>query len=63
MKHYKNGVISFEEAMANATNPDDFDLRLRGITGAADRWEDHGKEQQQASEPPKDSSQKGFTKY
>ncbi len=63
MKHYKNGVISFEEAMSNATNPDDFDLRLRGITGAADRWEDHGKEQQQASEPPKDNSQKGFTKY
>lgn len=63
MKHYKNGVISFEEAMSNATNPDDFDLRLRGITGAADRWEDHGKEQQQASEPPKDNTQKGFTKY
>jgi twitching motility protein PilT len=63
MKHYKNGVISFEEAMSNATNPDDFDLRLRGITGAADRWEDHGKEQQQAAEPPKDNTQKGFTKY
>ncbi|MBD3403338.1 PilT/PilU family type 4a pilus ATPase [candidate division GN15 bacterium] len=38
MKLYKQGMISFEEAMANATNPDDFDLRLKGITGAADRW-------------------------
>jgi len=26
---YKQGMISFEEAMANATNPDDFDLRRR----------------------------------
>ncbi len=42
MKLYKNGMISFEEAMANASNPDDFDLRLRGITGAADRWGDAG---------------------
>lgn len=63
MKHYKNGMISFEEAMANATNPDDFDLRLRGITGAADRWGEEGKAAEQPPEPPKNSSQKGFTKY
>ncbi len=42
MKLYKQGMISFEEAMANATNPDDFDLRLKGITGAADRWGETG---------------------
>lgn len=40
MRLHKQGMISFEEAMAAATNPDDFDLRLKGITGAADRWED-----------------------
>jgi twitching motility protein PilT len=42
MKLYKQGMISFEEAMANASNPDDFDLRLKGITGAADRWGENG---------------------
>ncbi|RME19510.1 MAG: PilT/PilU family type 4a pilus ATPase [Candidatus Zixiibacteriota bacterium] len=39
MRLYKQGMISFEDAMANASNPDDLDLRLKGITGAADRWE------------------------
>ena len=42
MKLYKQGMLSFEEAMSQATNPDDFDLRLRGITGAADRWDEAG---------------------
>ncbi len=42
MKLFKQGMLSFEEAMAQATNPDDFDLRLRGITGAADRWDEAG---------------------
>lgn len=40
MKIYKQGLISFEEAMQNSSNPDDFDLRLKGITGSADRWKD-----------------------
>jgi twitching motility protein PilT len=41
MKLYRNGVISYEEAMTQATNPDDFDLRLKGITAASDRgWND-----------------------
>ena len=43
MKLHKQGLISFEEAMANATNPDDFDLRVKGITGSADRWDDEAK--------------------
>ncbi|MBI5265772.1 MAG: PilT/PilU family type 4a pilus ATPase, partial [candidate division Zixibacteria bacterium] len=42
MKHYRAGLISFEDAIAAASNPDDFDLRLKGITGAADRWEESG---------------------
>jgi twitching motility protein PilT len=37
MRWYRQNVITFEEAMNQATNPDDFDLRVRGITGAADR--------------------------
>ena len=40
MKIYKQGLISFEEAMQNSSNPDDFDLRLKGITGSADRWKE-----------------------
>jgi twitching motility protein PilT len=38
MRLYKQGLISYETAIANASNPDDFDLRLKGIVGAADRW-------------------------
>jgi twitching motility protein PilT len=40
MRLYKSGFISFEEAMNQCTNPDDFDLRVKGITGAAERWHD-----------------------
>ena len=39
MHLYRNGMISFEEAMNQCSNPDDFDLRVKGITGAADRWD------------------------
>jgi len=38
MKLYKQGLVSFEEAMLNASNSDDFDLRVKGIVGASDRW-------------------------
>ena len=37
MKLYRQGVISYEDAMIQASNPDDFDLRLKGITGSSDR--------------------------
>jgi twitching motility protein PilT len=40
MKAYRTGVISYEEALKNATNTDDFDLRVKGITGASDSWSD-----------------------
>ncbi len=63
MNLYKHGMISFEEAMANATNPDDFDLRLKGIMGAADRWQEE-KEQTASGggkDEPKDIG--GFNKY
>jgi len=60
MNLYKQGMISFEEAMNNATNPDDFDLRLRGITGAADRW---GEENAAPKEEPSTPKTQGFAKY
>jgi twitching motility protein PilT len=39
MRLYKQGLISYEEALSNASNPDDFDLRIKGVVGAADRWD------------------------
>lgn len=37
MKLYRDGMITYEEAMANCTNPDDFDLKVKGITSASDK--------------------------
>ena len=34
---YTNERISYETAMAAATNPDDFDLKVRGISGTSER--------------------------
>lgn len=61
MKLYKQGMISFEDAMSAATNPDDFDLRLKGITGAADRWDDESAEVSPSTADDKDTQ--GFSKY
>ncbi len=41
MKLYGEGVISYEDAMANVTNPDEFNLKLRGIKGTSEAgWTD-----------------------
>jgi len=41
MKLYREGAIDYDTAMEYTTNPDDFDLRVKGITGASDRsWQD-----------------------
>lgn len=65
MSLYKQGMISFEEAMTQATNPDDFDLRVRGLTGTADRWGDD--EGASVAAPPADAAStdlgSDFTKY
>ncbi|MFH2037044.1 MAG: PilT/PilU family type 4a pilus ATPase [Candidatus Zixiibacteriota bacterium] len=50
MRLYRSGMISFEEAMNQCSNPDDFDLRIKGITGAADRW-DAGPAKENENEP------------
>ena len=55
-------LISFEEAMSHATNPDDFDLRLRGISGSADRWKEDDGEGESDAQPNLDSSS-DYTKY
>ena len=37
MKMFRSGMITYEEALAQSSNPDDFDLRCKGITSASDR--------------------------
>lgn len=45
MNLYRDGNISYEEAMAQCSNPDDFDLRVKGITSASDRgWAELGED-------------------
>jgi twitching motility protein PilT len=42
MHLYKKGMISYEEALTQASNADDFELRVKGIVGAADRgWHEY----------------------
>lgn len=41
MKLYKSSMITYAEALAQTTSPDDFDLRIKGITGASDKgWQE-----------------------
>ena len=39
---YRKGLITYETALRNASNPDDFALRVKGISGTSDEavWED-----------------------
>jgi len=66
MRLHKQGKISFEEAMSNASNPDDLDLRLKGIVGRPTLDEEGNKSseaetrQHPAARPPRC---RGFAKY
>jgi len=41
---YKENLITLEEALRQATNPDDFSLRVRGVSSTSDlTWEDFDK--------------------
>ena len=37
MDIYKRNMITYEEALLQASNPSDFELKVKGITGASDR--------------------------
>jgi twitching motility protein PilT len=53
MALWREGHITFEEALAQSTNPDDFALKARGIASTSDsRWEDFDKEPGAAAEEP-----------
>jgi twitching motility protein PilT len=50
---WREGLITFEEALAQSSNPDDFALKARGISSTSDgRWEDFDREPGQAGEEP-----------
>jgi twitching motility protein PilT len=54
MALWRENLISFEEALAQSTNPDDFALKARGISSTSDsRWEDFDKDGENAEEPIK----------
>ena len=36
---YKSGIISYEDALSRATNPDDFALKVKGILSTKESWE------------------------
>jgi len=41
MQLFRRGLITYEEALAQSSNPDDFALKVRGIASTSDRrWED-----------------------
>jgi twitching motility protein PilT len=50
---WRANLITFEEALAQSTNPDDFALKARGISGTSDgRWEDFDVEEKDGAEEP-----------
>jgi twitching motility protein PilT len=54
MALWRENLVTFEEALAQSTNPDDFALKARGISSTSDsRWEDFDKDGENAEEPIK----------
>ncbi len=50
MGHYKRGLISKDVALQNATNRDDFELRLSGVSGTSDAsWDNFENAEEQAT--------------
>jgi twitching motility protein PilT len=49
----KSGLVSYEEALRQATNPDDFALRVSGISGTSDsKWDSFEKQPEAGAPPP-----------
>jgi twitching motility protein PilT len=49
----KSSLITYEEALRQATNPDDFALRVSGISGTSDsKWDSFEKQVEPGSAPP-----------
>ena len=47
MQLWREGFITFDEALAQSTNPDDFALKARGINSSSDsRWDEFDKDEE-----------------
>jgi twitching motility protein PilT len=54
MSLVKDGLVSYHEAMRNATNPNDFALRMKGIRGTSDsKWDQFEKEEPEQEDDSK----------
>lgn len=52
MMLYKEGLITLDESLRQSSNPDDFALRVRGVSSTSDlSWEDFEKDSQQPKKP------------
>lgn len=52
MALYKDGLITLDEALRQASNPDDFALRVRGVSSTSDlSWEDFDRNKPQPEKP------------
>jgi twitching motility protein PilT len=53
MALFRRGLITYEEALAQSSNPDDFALKVRGVASTSDRrWEDFERVPEDAIEEP-----------
>jgi twitching motility protein PilT len=54
MQLWKDELITFEEALSQASNPEDFALKARGIDSTSDqRWDDFDRDEETGDEPIK----------
>jgi twitching motility protein PilT len=59
MSLLKGGLISYEEALRQATNPDDFALRVSGVSGTSDsKWDSFEKSDAPAAAPARPPAQR-----
>ena len=53
MQLVKEGLVTYEEALKNVSNPDDFALRYRGIASTSDsNWSDFGADSDEKPDDP-----------
>jgi twitching motility protein PilT len=53
MQLWRENLITFEEALAQSSNPDDFALKARGISSTSDaRWDDFDRDEEESGEEP-----------
>ncbi|MBN2808182.1 MAG: type IV pilus twitching motility protein PilT [Deltaproteobacteria bacterium] len=59
LSHYRNGLISFDEALRQSSNPDDFLLKIQGVSSSSDTsWDAFDGTAEKAAEKTASSSAK-----